>query len=130
MTSTQQTALRGLFACLILVAVLAWAFFVAGCASIEKNVHRVPSIDFESWTHSDRYGVFTDNVVLTGATWTLNPDGSATLKIDYYDGSAAWAGMVGPHDTIKNLRVHFPPQSPQAQALAAGTQPPIPKVSP
>lgn len=31
LTSSQRTALRGLFAALVLVIVIAWAFFVAGC---------------------------------------------------------------------------------------------------
>ena len=94
------------------------ALMLAGCASVEKTVRQVPSFNFKSWAHSDRYGVFTDTITISGAKWTLNADGSATLEVDQYDGQAAWAGTVGPHDTFAGLVVTFPPNSPQALSLA------------
>ena len=100
-----------------LLACLALA--LAGCTSLESSLRKVPPVEFKSWSHSDRYGMFTDSLVLGGAKWTLNPDGSATLTLDHYDGNAAWAGSVGPHDVIEGLVVHFAKDTPQAQALAA-----------
>ncbi len=98
--------------------VIAFAIFaLCGCKSITQKVRDVPGFEFKSWSHSDRYGVFTDSVSASGAKWTLNADGSATLVLDHYDGSAAWAGSVGPHDVIEGLVINFPPTSPQAVAL-------------
>jgi hypothetical protein len=111
---------------LTVIFALAAALFASGCTSIEKRVRSVPSFNFETWSHSDRYGVFTDSVTINGASWELNADGSATLKIAQYDGQAAWAGTVGPHDAFSKLVVIFPPMSPQAQTLARGIRPEIP----
>ncbi len=99
------------FAVLLLLA-------FSGCTSIESSLGKIPPIEFKSWSHSGRYGLLTDSLVFAGAKWTLESDGSATLTLDHYDGSAAWAGSVGPHDVIEGLVVHFPPGSPQAVALA------------
>ncbi|HEX2656142.1 MAG TPA: hypothetical protein VHN11_21170 [Xanthobacteraceae bacterium] len=100
---------------------------IAGCASVENNLRKVPAFEFERWSHSDRYGVFTDNFAISGVKWTLTEDGWAVLEIDAYDGNAAWAGTVGPHDAISKLKVRFPPGSPQAKALAKEITPPTPK---
>ena len=99
-----------------LLAVCALA--LSGCQSIEKKVRDIPPFEFKSWSHSDHYGVFTDVISMSGASWTLNQDGSATLKIDHYEGDAAYAGTVGPHDVVENLVINFPPETPQAQALS------------
>ena len=100
----------------LILATIALAF--AGCSSVEKTVRKIPGFNFETWSHSDRYGVFTDTVTIAGAKWTLNLDGSATLEVGQYDGQVAWAGTVGPHDTFSKLVVNFPPDSPQAKTLA------------
>lgn len=94
------------------------ALVLVGCSSVEGTIRKLPPFEFESWGHSDRYGVFTDNFTLAGAKWQLNADGSATLTLAQYDGNAAWAGTVGPHDVISKLVISFPPLSPQAQTLA------------
>lgn len=103
---------------ILVLLTLAAALVLSGCASVESTVRKVPGFNFKSWAHSDRYGVFTDTVTISGARWTLNPDGSATLEVDQYDGQAAWAGTVGPHDTFSGLVVNFPPNSPQALTVA------------
>jgi len=99
------------------------ALSLTSCASVESRVRKVPGFSFKSWSHSDRYGVFTDTISMSGAKWVLNADGSATLTVGRYEGSAAWAGSVGPHDVIEELTVTFPPSSPQAQALASKSSP-------
>ncbi len=101
----------------LLSLLLVYVLIGVGCASVESRVRKVPGFEFKSWSHSDRYGVFTDSVSASGAKWTLNADGSATLVLDHYDGSAAWAGSVGPHDVLEGLVITFPPLSPQAVAL-------------
>jgi hypothetical protein len=101
----------------------------AGCATVDKHVREIPGFAFKSWSHSDRYGLFTDSIVASGAKWTINADGSATLTLDHYDGQAAWAGTVGPHDVIESLEIVFPATSPQAQALQLGVRPAVPRMN-
>lgn len=110
---------------LLLAAAIA-AFLVSGCSSIDQKVRSMPAFNFKSWSHSDRYGLFTDSVIISGVSWTYNADGSATARVGHYDGQAAWAGTVGPHDVIEELEIVFPPSSPQAQALAHNQIPQLP----
>lgn len=110
---------------LLLAAAFA-AFLASGCSTIDQKVRSMPAFNFKSWSHSDRYGLFTDSVIISGVSWTYNADGTATAKVDHYDGQAAWAGTVGPHDVIESLEIIFPPTSPQAQALAHKQTPQLP----
>lgn len=109
-----------------LLVLVALVVLSAGCSNIETRLRKVPGISFEAWSHSDRYGPFTDKITVSGAKWTLNADGSATLMIDNYDVEATWAGALGPHDTMSKLVVNFPPTSPQAVALTRGLVPAFP----
>lgn len=115
--------MKNLVSFLLLACALLVSGCLTGCMSVEKTMRTIPGFEFESWSHSDRYGVFTDSVTLAGAKWELAADGSATLTLAQYDGSAAWAGTVGPHDIVSKLVVHFPPTSPQAVMLKAGVTP-------
>lgn len=100
---------------------------LTACQSLDSRLRSLPPVAFKSWAHSDRYGLFTDSVTVSGASWKLNPDGSATLTIAQYDGQAAWAGAVGPHDTFSDLVVTFPAGTPQAAVLSMAANG-VPKV--
>ncbi len=110
--------MKKLLASVLLVVALYGLLALSACQTVESTIRKLPPFEFESWAHADRYGVFTDTVTLSGAKWVLNEDGSATLTINQYDGSAAWAGTVGPHDVVSKLSVTFPPASAQAVTLA------------
>jgi hypothetical protein len=102
----------------MIIAIVA-ALSLAGCGTLEKKVRTIPPFAFKSWSHSDRYGVFTDSINVSGVAWQINGDGSVDAVIDHYDGWAAYAGTVGPHDTIEGLKIHFPADSAQAAAIRA-----------
>lgn len=113
----------------LLASLVFFAGLLSGCVNLQKSVEKVPPFSFETWTHTERYGLFTANVNVSGADWVLNPDGSADATFKSWDIGAAWAGAVGPHDVMTNLKIHFPATSPQAQSLARGVQPPLPRGS-
>ncbi len=103
------------------LSAIAVLLFLAGCSFI-PNTSKFPTFSFDNWTHVGKYGLFTDQVNVSGASWTINPDGSATLKIDKYDGDATYAGTIGPHDTFTKLVITYPAGSPQATAAAKSVQ--------